>query len=156
MTKYARLRDGHLIDVYTAPGDFADLDTLERCLPGDPFIVVPSDAENGARDNGDGTYTNPTPPTPVATPLIMSKTAFNLFGWAQIGMAAFQKVLEDTRNSAGTTTADYEARAAVNQYDSALTFEKSQVEQLGLKIKAAGHMTDEQYALMTGDSWPAE
>lgn len=71
-------------------------------------------------------------------------------------MAAFQKVLEDTRNSTGTADADYEARAAVNQYDSALTFEKSQVELLGIKIKAAGHMTDEQYSAMTGDAWPTE
>lgn len=65
--KYARLRDGHLIDVYRVPEDFADVETLNRCLPGGGFFVVPDDAVHGALDNGDGTYTNPVSP-PVVEP----------------------------------------------------------------------------------------
>lgn len=87
-------------------------------------------------------------------PRVLSKTEFNKFGWATLGMAAFQKILEDVRKSTGTTDADYEARAAVTQYDAALTVAKSEVQAIGYKIKAAGHMTQEQFDAITGDNWP--
>jgi hypothetical protein len=61
LMKYARIRDGRYIDVYTAPGDFPDLETLKRCLPGGGFVTVPDDLQNSATDDGDGAYTNPAP-----------------------------------------------------------------------------------------------
>lgn len=101
----------------------------------------------------DGTYVTYGTETPAA-PRILSKTDFNKFGWSKLGMAGFQKVLEDTRKSTGTTDAHYEARAAVTQYDAAQTFAKAEVEAIGLKIKAAGFMTQEQYEAVTGNNWP--
>lgn len=87
------------------------------------------------------------------TPLVLSRTEFNKHGWAMIGMAAFQKVLEDTRQSTGTTDADYEARAAVGQYDVAVTCSKGEVQAIGGKILAAGFMTQGQYDAII-DNWP--
>lgn len=101
----------------------------------------------------DGTYITTGTETPAA-PRVLNKTDFNKFGWSKLGMAGFQKVLEDTRNSTGTTDAHYEARAAVAQYDAALTFAKAEVEAIGLKIKAAGFMTQDQYDAVTGNNWP--
>lgn len=101
--------------------------------------------------NGETTWTDLSVQT---SPRVLSKTDFNKHGWSKIGMGAFQKILEDVRNSTGTTTAEYEARAAVNQYDSALTIAKAEVEAIGVKIKAAGHMTQEQFDALTGDNWP--
>jgi len=98
-------------------------------------------------------YTEPTIPQP--RPRVLSKTDFNKHGWSKIGMAAFQKILEDVRKSTGTTDADYEARAAVEQYDGAATFAKAEVEAIGVKIKNAGHMTQQQYDAVTGSNWPA-
>ena len=72
MTKYARVKNGYLIDVYNVPEQFADLATLNRCLPGGGFIVVPDSAVHSAKDNGNGTYTNPSPapaPAPAPVPL---------------------------------------------------------------------------------------
>lgn len=65
MAKYARANLGYLTDVHTVPGSYPNIETRDACLPGGGFIEVPSDAEHGARDNGNGTYTNPTIPTPV-------------------------------------------------------------------------------------------
>lgn len=59
MAKYARKKDGRLVDVWRVPEDFATLDDLNKCLPGGGFVEVPSGAQNGAADNGDGSYTNP-------------------------------------------------------------------------------------------------
>lgn len=91
---------------------------------------------------------------PPKVPRVLSKTNFNKHGWSKLGMATFQKVLEDVRKSTGTTDADYEARAAVEQYDSAVSFEKSEVEAIGVKIKNAGHMTQQQYDAIVGENWP--
>lgn len=97
-------------------------------------------------------YTEPS--APPLRPLVLSKPEFNKHGWSTLGMAAFQKILEDVRKSTGTTDADYEARAAVEQYDSVSTFAKAEVEAIGVKIKNAGHMTQQQFDAMTGNNWP--
>jgi len=136
--------------------------TIEKvsCFPneGTPEVIAGDPVDGDLVRITSGTviiyqrYTVPVAPTPQ--PRVLSKTEFNKYGWAQLGMAAFQKVIEDTRNSTGTTDADYEARSAVTQYDAAITVAKSEVEAIGFKIKAAGFMTQEQFDDMTGDNWP--
>lgn len=64
MAKYARVNSGYLTDVHTVPGSYPDSATRDRCLPGGGFVEIPDNAEHGAKVNGDGTYTNPTIPTP--------------------------------------------------------------------------------------------
>lgn len=59
MTKYARIADGHLIDVWRVPEDYPDIATRDRCLGADGWISVPDDAVHGARAAQDGTYQNP-------------------------------------------------------------------------------------------------
>lgn len=67
MTKYARIKETHLIDVWRVPEDYPDLATRDRCLGADGWIEVPDDAVHGAHDNGDGTFTNPPAPPAVVS-----------------------------------------------------------------------------------------
>lgn len=91
----------------------------------------------------------PQPPAPKT----LSKTDFNKLCWATLGMAAFQSILEAVRASTGTETAHYEARAAVQQYDSAQLFNKSEVQALGAKIVAGAFMSSAQLDAVLA-AWP--
>ena len=73
MTKYARIRDGFCTDVYRVPEDYGTFELLNKCLPGGGFIVVPDNTVHGAKDNGNGAYTNPTPPPPPPAPSVVYK-----------------------------------------------------------------------------------
>ena len=80
MAKYARKIGPHWVDVYSVPGDYPDLATLDKCLPGGGFVAVDSGLIHGAAHNdGDGsagTYTNPIPPAPpphVPAPIIRTR-----------------------------------------------------------------------------------
>ena len=68
MTKYARKKDGCWIDVYTVPGDFPDLATLTRCLPGEPFSEVSDDVRHGDFVDGDGFIPRSVPEAVSAEP----------------------------------------------------------------------------------------
>lgn len=65
--KYARNRDGCWIDVWTVPGDFPDLATLTKCLPGDPFVQVDDAVTHGDFVVGEAGF-NPRPAVDDATP----------------------------------------------------------------------------------------
>lgn len=102
--KYARIKDSHLIDVYRVPEDFADLDTLNRGLPGGGFVVVPDEAVHGAKDNGDGTFTNPSPSNPSKAPLILSASGFQDtcvagLGGNSVGEARFGAIIRAMASS---------------------------------------------------------
>lgn len=56
MAKYARKKDGCWVDVFTAPGDFPDVETLGRCLPGDAFIAVDDSVRHGDFVDGEAGY----------------------------------------------------------------------------------------------------
>ena len=72
MTKYARKRNDHWIDVYRVPEDFPTLEQLNRSLPGGGFVIVDDELQHGAtHNNGDGsagTYTNPVSPDQLSIP----------------------------------------------------------------------------------------
>jgi hypothetical protein len=152
MTTWAQVVNDTAHDVIVGE-NLADL-IAEGFQPhGVEWSVIPDGVKGGAT-LADGVWTNP--PDIPASPKALSKTEFNKFGWQQIGMARFQAILESVRKSTGTEDADYEARAAVEQYDSAQTFAKSEVVAIGAFIKAVNLMTDDEYSAMTGDDWPTE
>ena len=111
--------------------------------PGEPEMLPP-------------TETQITVPDPL--PRVMSKTEFNKFGWAQIGMAAFQKAIEAARAFPGTTDTAYSVRGVAEQYGAALTFAKSEVEALGGLLASPGVdiLTADQFKRLTGDNWPTD
>jgi hypothetical protein len=53
--KYARIIGGYAIDVHEA----SSIAELEKRLGVTGFVQVPSTTQHGAKDNGDGTFTNP-------------------------------------------------------------------------------------------------
>lgn len=66
MTTYAHIVDGYTTDVRI----HASATELAACfhpewLAKNPFTVVPDGTQHGAKDNGDGTFTNPVVATPV-------------------------------------------------------------------------------------------
>lgn len=82
MTKYARIEKGKTVDVVTAPDPLPswaadDAAWLAKQFPTlNGFVQVPDDTQPGATDNGDGTFTNPSPkPPPVKT----TKAAYDIY-----------------------------------------------------------------------------
>lgn len=63
MTTYARIVEGRAVDVVVTP-PLLEERFHPDWLAQQSFIVVPDGTENGAKDNGDGTFTNPPPPPP--------------------------------------------------------------------------------------------
>ena len=165
MTKYARLRGGSLIDVKNVPGDFAHLGTLNRCLPGGGFIDVPGDAQNGAKDNGDGTYTNPTPTAPALAPKVFDTASWKEYAYGVLGTIAAPLGTDDEKLTAGLrrygailkaarASIDDGTVAALDQYDDADNYRKDRVA-LFLKVLNDDNkiVTDTEFAAIIG-SWP--
>lgn len=67
MTTYAHIVDGHTTNVVVTPPDLS-LRFHPDWLAANPFVVVPDGTLHGARDNGDGTFSNPPAPAPPAPP----------------------------------------------------------------------------------------
>lgn len=65
MTKYARVKDGYLTDVWRVPEDFPSIEARDRSLGSQGWISVPDDILHGAKDNGDGSFSNIEPPAPI-------------------------------------------------------------------------------------------
>lgn len=65
MTTYARIVGGHATDIQIV-ASAAELAARfhPAWLAANPFVVVPDGTSHGARDNGNGTFTNPAPPSP--------------------------------------------------------------------------------------------
>lgn len=106
MSTFARLVGGSALDCQVA-ATVAELaarfhpDWLAR----NPFTQVPEGTLHGARDNGDGTFTNPVVPLPVLTPASISASEFQetceaAFGGGMIGATRFGQVMRDMGSSA--------------------------------------------------------
>ena len=152
--KYARLRDGRLIDVYRVPEDFADFDTLNRCLPGGDFIMVPDSAENSATDNGDGTYTNPVAVVVTKLPTSLSSTAFQDvceagLGGGALGATRFGKIIRDV--SVSTDDLIY---SAYQRFIKATTFDKAKTAPL-FKLLVDNNLMTAQESTAILAAWPS-
>jgi len=148
--KYARLRDKHLIDVYRIPEDFADLDMLNRCLPGGDFITVPDSAVNGAVDNGDGTFTNPQPPPSQVIYTTLSATAFqDVCETGLSSQARFGKIIRDM-----SASADDQVFSAYQRFMKSITFDRSKAAPLFTLLVAKGLMTTQERTAIL-NAWPS-
>lgn len=157
MTKYARIRDGRLVDVYRVPQDYPDLPALERCVPGGAFTAVPDVDTNGeplahsAWDNGDGTYTNAAAPLVAKEPAILTDRQFRKFAAQKLGSAAAVGAVY----SAARASNDPDVQFAFMAWTKAELYEKAEVAQLAAALVAGGCMTAQQRTALVG-SWPDE
>lgn len=131
MTTYARIQSGFAVDVQIAA---TATELAARFHPewfaANPFTVVPDGTLHGARDNGNGTFTNPLPPPVVAIPLTVSKTAFmdvcqTAFGGGATGRQRFGAIIR----ACGASNDD-EVRFVYERFQGAQTFDKQVVLQL--------------------------
>lgn len=105
------------------------------------------------------TDTDPTSPTfgqtvdvmgddAATAPLILSKTAFNKYAAQQLGgFDIFQNIMDQCAASSGAV------KFCFTQYNSALTFEKSEVDTFTGIMNSAGIMTSGQRAEIL-NNWP--
>jgi len=138
--KYARKdASGRWIDVHIVPSDlFSDLADLERKTGVTGFLEVDDGVENGATDDGNGGYTNPTPITTPKQDIVFDSAdwkeyAYGILGTIaaptgtideklQAGLRRYGKILKDARASTDDGTI-----AALDQYGDASNFRKDKV-----------------------------
>ena len=148
--KYARKDNtGHWIDVYTVPGQFPDLATLEKMLGVTGFEVVPDGVEPGATDNGNGSYTNPQVPTPAPVPIIMTDKQFRKYAAQQLGSSAAVGAIY----TAAQTSNDADVKFAFMAWSKAQTYEKAEVSALCTALVAGSCMTSQQRTALLAN-WP--
>jgi len=154
MTKYARVQDGFLTDVWRVPEDYPDTQTRDRALGPDGWVVVPDDAAHGAKDNGDGTYTNPSTVVQLL-PQILSATAFQemcelALGGNSVGRARFGEIIR-----AMETSADNEVFAAAKTYAKSTTFERAKTQRFLtlLRQKGVAALTNAEITAIIA-AWP--
>lgn len=152
MTTYARIVDGHAVDIVVTPPELNERFHPEW-LARQNFVVVPDGTEHGATDNNDGTFTNPpAPPPPAPVYILLSKTAFQDLAWAQLGsgasgMARFSVILKACANGNDVL------QAIFDRYQAATLFARDQVKALTDIMVGAGVMQGfEQLAILT--NWP--
>ncbi len=135
MTTFARIVQGFAIDCRV----HASATELAACfhpdwLAANPFVVVPDGTIHGAKDNGNGTFSNPIIPPPVLNDLLLARSDFIDHCISQFGGAArFGAVIAAAKASAdGTVAAYYE------KYTAAPVAIKSQAQAFFTAIRAAG------------------
>jgi len=106
MTTYARIVSGYALDCQVA-ATATELSARFHpdWLTANPFTVVPDGTIHGAKDNGDGTFTNPTPVIPAVVYALISASEFQetceaAFGGGSVGATRFGKVMRDMSASA--------------------------------------------------------
>lgn len=92
-------------------------------------------------------------PDPPKYPVLLSSTAFNKYAAGQLagggvaGMARFMAIMAAGKTAGGA------AAFCVNQYEKALTFEKSEVQTFGAVLESAGAMDQAEVDAIIGN-WP--
>lgn len=167
MATFGRLLDGKWLDVTTGP----DLATVQLRFPY-PITACPATDTNGhplrhgATDNGNGTATNPSVPTPATVYATLSATSFMdiaIAGLVTTGLTAgaatarFQEIVEGAKNFAGATETALRVRYAHERYAKADKFNREVVSALlslfaspGVSIATA----QERTAILS--AWPVQ
>lgn len=161
MSTYAQIVNGQALNVihgasveeakskHFAPG-------YDGGNPGVDWELVPDGTQSGAKDNGDGTFTNPPAPS-TSAPRVLSKTAFQDYAVSQLGgiptgMARLTEIMDATRDSSSGAV-----RFAFARYEAAVTFEKDNTAALTAIMASdstVGHITSAERAAIL-DNWPA-
>jgi hypothetical protein len=87
MSTYARIKDGFAVDVIVTPPELVDRFHPEW-LSRHTFIIVPDGTKHGAKDNGNGTFTNTAVPAVVTVNAVLGADAFIDYMTAQLGNGA--------------------------------------------------------------------
>lgn len=134
MTTFARIVGGVAIDcrVHATATELAACFHAEW-LAANPFIVVPDGTVHGARDNGNGTFSNPAIPAPVLVDLVPSRSDFIDHCITQFGgVARFGAIMAAAKVSAdGTVAAYYE------KYTSIVVVTKAQAQAFFTAVRTA-------------------
>ena len=151
MTTFARLVRGIALDCRVQ----ASATELAACfhpdwLAANPFTVVPDGTLHGAKDNGNGTFTNPVPPPVPVTPVIMTDKQFRKYAAQKLGGAAAVGLID----IAAEASANGDVRFAYRAWTKAQTFEKDEVESLTAVLVAGNCMTNAQRNAIIGTNWP--
>lgn len=157
MSLFAHTETGFALDPQeNASADEYRTRFAEGVSQGWTVTEVPSGTQHGAKDNGNGTFTNPVVSTPTPQPRILSKTQFQdyvvtVIGGVPDGMARFTEIMDATRDSASGAV-----RFAFARYEAAATFEKDNTGQLTAIMandSTTGHLTSVERSAILG-SWP--
>ncbi|CAB4188086.1 hypothetical protein UFOVP1169_56 [uncultured Caudovirales phage] len=148
--KFAHIETGAALDPQfdTDAGKYA-----ARFAPGimAQWVIsqVPDDTQHGAKDNGDGTFTNPGPPPAKAVPLTLSATGFQDACETGLGSTArFGKIIRDMAESA-----DDQVFSTYQRFIKSTTFDKSKAAPLFSLLVSKGLMTaPERTAILA--AWP--
>ncbi len=157
--KYARLVAGRYIDVWRVPEDFPDLATLQRCLPLGGFLVVDDAVQSSAIDNGDGTFTNPTPAIAIPASAVFQSADFGPFlsklldPDPLVGRSKLRQILEAAAARAGTAASDYRTRDFKDFFYAAKSFDKATVGNYLTDLVASGIITNNQKNAVVA-AWP--
>lgn len=144
MTTYARIVSGLAVDVRV----HATATELEACftaawLAAHPFTVVPDGTIHGAKDNGNGTFSNPTPPSVSTVDLFLDRKALrahvtNVFGGGGAGTAKLQGYIDTAIADTATTAAGQNRRYALDALRQEETFSKTEAQQVMTALQFSG------------------
>ena len=132
MTTYARIVSGYALDCQSAASATQLVARYHPVwLAANPFTVVPDGTLHGAKDNGNGTFTNPPIATPLTKDLTLTKKearalAVEVFGGAGAGSAKLQGYIDIAAASTATTAGAQNTRFALRAYDSDGSFTKDE------------------------------
>ena len=137
MTTFARIVNGVALDVHVC--DTLN-DLIKRFHPQwfanhGPFSIVPDGTLHGAKDNGDGTFTNIAVPAPEKHNLVLTRKALRAHIVKSLGdypaaSARLQSYLDDAAADVGTTTASKNRRYALETLRQDDSYTKSETSQL--------------------------
>lgn len=147
---WAQIIDGLAVNVVTTDPKECFAEEWLESHP--PFIIVPDGTLHGAKDNGDGSFTNPSGVIPTA-PLLLSATSFQdvcetALGVGATGQARFGAVIR-----AMAASADDQVFAAYQRFFKSITFDKAKVGLMLALLVSKGLMTaQERLGILSG--WP--
>lgn len=154
MTTFARIVNGFAVDCQVASSALVLAERFHpNWLAANPFVVVPDGTIHGAKDNGNGTFTNPNI-TPAQIDIVIDrKTARDLvvevLGGAGAGSAKLQSYIDTANANTATTAAAQNMRYALNAFRTDDSFTKSEAAQIMTGLQFASG--DRQAVL---NAWP--
>lgn len=159
MTTYARLVNGHALDCQVA-ASVADL--AERFHPAwlaaNPFSIVPDGTLHGAKDNGNGTFTNPPVPPPVVVDRVFNRQELRDYLVTHFGNNNAGRIKVGTILAAFRASTDGQVAFYWDDFDSRSAYEKSTVTALltflrSKDIGGVGYITVSEITAVN-TNWP--
>lgn len=160
MTTYARIVAGFALDCQTA-ASVAELAARfhPEWLANNPFSVVPDGTIHGAKDNGNGTFTNPPlPQPPQPSPMHLSRQELRDYLVTQFGGNSAGRIKVGTILNAFRTSSDGQVAFYWDDFDSRTSYGRTEMVQLltflrGKDIGGVGYITVAEINAVNAN-WP--